>query len=87
MAARGGQPVKIVQVSVTGLDRLAVGRKTVLMIGLMGTMISALGFGFSKSFVTAMIFRSLGGALNGNVGVMRTVSLSPPSKLYTNCPR
>jgi hypothetical protein len=57
-------------------DNERIGRKTVLMIGLMGTMISALGFGFSKSFVTAMIFRSLGGALNGNVGVMRTVSCS-----------
>jgi hypothetical protein len=54
-------------------DSEKIGRKKVLMIGLMGTMISALGFGFSKSFVTAMIFRSLGGALNGNVGVMRTV--------------
>jgi hypothetical protein len=59
-------------------DSERIGRKTVLMIGLMGTMISALGFGFSKSFVTAMIFRSLGGALNGNVGVMRTVSRPVP---------
>jgi Major Facilitator Superfamily len=54
-------------------DSERFGRKKVLMIGLMGTMISALGFGFSKSFVVAMCFRSLGGALNGNVGVMRTV--------------
>jgi hypothetical protein len=68
-------------------DNERVGRKTVLMIGLMGTMISALGFGFSKSFVTAMIFRSLGGALNGNVGVMRTVSCLLPSKLCANFPR
>jgi len=54
-------------------DSERFGRKTVLMIGLVGTMISALGFGFSKSFLWAMFFRSLGGALNGNVGVMRTV--------------
>jgi hypothetical protein len=54
-------------------DSERFGRKLVLMIGLMGTMISALGFGFSKSFVTAMFFRSIGGALNGNVGVMRTM--------------
>jgi hypothetical protein len=60
-------------------DNERIGRKTVLMIGLMGTMVSALGFGFSKSFVTAMIFRSLGGALNGNVGVMRTVGFQPPT--------
>ncbi|KAF2670270.1 MFS general substrate transporter [Microthyrium microscopicum] len=54
-------------------DNERIGRKTVLMIGLIGTMISALGFGFSKSFLMAMFFRSLGGALNGNVGVMRTM--------------
>jgi MFS family permease len=55
-------------------DSEMIGRKKVLMVGLVGTMISALGFGFSKSFIVAMCFRSLGGALNGNVGVMRTVS-------------
>jgi hypothetical protein len=38
-------------------DSERIGRKMVLMIGLMGTMISALGFGFSKSFATAMVFR------------------------------
>lgn len=50
------------------------GRKMVLLIGLMGTAISAVGFGFSKSFAVALFFRCLGGALNGNIGVMRTVS-------------
>jgi hypothetical protein len=35
--------------------------------------ISCLGFGFSKTFWQAMVFRTLGGALNGNVGVMRTM--------------
>lgn len=44
-----------------------------LLIGLLGTCISCLGFGFSKSFVQAAVFRTLGGALNGNVGVMRTM--------------
>jgi MFS family permease len=56
-------------------DSELFGRKRVLMIGLIGTMISAVGFGFSRSFYSAMFFRTLGGALNGNVGVMRTVSL------------
>jgi MFS family permease len=37
------------------------------------TAISVLGFGFSKSFYQAMFFRTVGGALNGNVGVMRTM--------------
>jgi MFS family permease len=36
-------------------------------------VISVLGFGFSKSFYQAMFFRTVGGALNGNVGVMRTM--------------
>lgn len=54
-------------------DTELFGRKRVLIIGLIGTMISAIGFGFSRSFYTAMFFRTLGGALNGNVGVMRTV--------------
>ncbi|KAL0261476.1 hypothetical protein SLS55_002906 [Diplodia seriata] len=49
------------------------GRKKVILIGLLGTTISALGFGFSKSFVTAVVFRCLGGVLNGNIGVMRTM--------------
>ncbi|PYH87593.1 hypothetical protein BO71DRAFT_454589 [Aspergillus ellipticus CBS 707.79] len=50
-----------------------MGRKRVLLIGLFGTSISCLGFGFSKSFVTAAVFRTLGGVLNSNVGVMRTM--------------
>lgn len=50
-----------------------VGRKRVLLIGLLGTCISTIGFGFSRSFVAAAVFRTLGGALNSNVGVMRTM--------------
>lgn len=50
-----------------------MGRKRVLLIGLLGTCISCLGFGFSHSFVSAAIFRTLGGVLNSNVGVLRTM--------------
>ncbi|THC95157.1 hypothetical protein EYZ11_005360 [Aspergillus tanneri] len=50
-----------------------MGRKRVLMIGLLGTCISCLGFGFARSFVAAAFFRILGGVLNSNVGVMRTM--------------
>jgi hypothetical protein len=50
-----------------------MGRKRVLLIGLMGTCLSCVGFGFSRSFATAMVFRTLGGILNSNVGVMRTL--------------
>lgn len=49
------------------------GRKQVILIGLFGTAIGALGFGFSRSFAAALFWRALGGALNGNVGVMRTM--------------
>jgi MFS family permease len=49
------------------------GRKRVLLVGLFGTMLSCLGFGFSKKFWQALIFRCMGGALNGNIGVMRTM--------------
>lgn len=54
-------------------DSPRVGRKRVLLIGLCGTMISCLGFGFSKSFTSAIIFRILGGLMNSNVGVLRTM--------------
>ncbi|MCJ1393962.1 hypothetical protein MMC18_006839 [Xylographa bjoerkii] len=49
------------------------GRKRVLLMGLFGTCISAVGFGFSRSFLQAAIFRFVGGILNGNVGVIRTM--------------
>lgn len=71
------------------------GRKTVIIVGLLGTsklllvsnirrgryrtdntspiVISCLGFGFSTCFWQALCFRTMGGALNGNVPVMRTV--------------
>lgn len=54
-------------------DTDCIGRKRVLIIGLLGTSISCLGFGFSRSFATAAVFRTLGGILNSNIGVMRTM--------------
>lgn len=55
-------------------DRASVGRKNVVIIGLLGTLISAIGFGFSRSFAWALLFRCLGGALNGNVSILRTMT-------------
>lgn len=55
-------------------DRSSVGRKTVLIVGLLGTLVSAVGFGFSRSFASALFFRCLGGLLNGNVSVLRTMT-------------
>lgn len=54
-------------------DSSRFGRKKVVLIGLLGTMISCLGFGFSTTFWQALVFRTLGGATNGNVGVLRTM--------------
>ena len=49
------------------------GRKAVLLFGSFGTLISCIGFGLSRSFVSALIFRLLGGLVNGNIPVMRTM--------------
>ncbi|KNE90518.1 hypothetical protein PSTG_16035 [Puccinia striiformis f. sp. tritici PST-78] len=43
-----------------------IGRKPVLLIGLIGVSISTLAFGFSSSFWTMILARSIGGVLNGN---------------------
>jgi MFS family permease len=49
------------------------GRKRTIYFGLLGTVVSIIGYGFSHSFAMAVAFRCLGGILNGNVGVMRTM--------------
>jgi hypothetical protein len=65
-----------------------IGRKRVLLIGLFGTCFSCLGFGFSKTFVQAMVCRALGSALNGNIGVMRTmISEIIKEKKYVTFPK
>ncbi|KAI5780791.1 major facilitator superfamily domain-containing protein [Geopyxis carbonaria] len=48
------------------------GRKPVLIIGLVGTLVSMVVFGFAKSFPVCLIARALGGGLNGNIGVIQT---------------
>jgi MFS family permease len=54
-------------------DNPLLGRKRVLVIGLTGSCVSALGMGFSTSIYAVFFFRFLAGALNGNVGVLRTM--------------
>ena len=54
-------------------DSETFGRKMVILIGLLGTAVGSLGFGFSRSFAAAVFWRCLGGVLNGNIGVMRTM--------------
>ena len=50
-----------------------VGRKPILLCGITGTAVSMLVFGFAPNFYVALFARSLLGALNGNIAVLRTV--------------
>lgn len=50
-----------------------VGRKPVLIFGCLGTVLSLLIVGFSLNFWMALFGRFLGGALNGNIGVIQTM--------------
>ncbi|RKL04955.1 hypothetical protein BFJ68_g10811 [Fusarium oxysporum] len=50
-----------------------IGRKPVLIIGSLGTMISMLMVGVAPSFGVALFGRLLGGLLNGNIGVIQTM--------------
>src|SRR5271156_5144318 len=49
------------------------GRKPVILIGLAGTALSSLVFGFATNFWAALGARVIGGLLNGNVAVMQTM--------------
>ncbi|KAJ5563207.1 hypothetical protein N7535_008371 [Penicillium sp. DV-2018c] len=52
-------------------DRL--GRKPILLSGSMGTMASLILVGLAPNFWVAVAARALGGALNGNIGVIQTM--------------
>ncbi|KIM30839.1 hypothetical protein M408DRAFT_327795 [Serendipita vermifera MAFF 305830] len=49
-----------------------IGRKPVLLIGLLGLVLSMTSFGLSHSFFAIIVSRALAGALNGNIGVMKS---------------
>lgn len=49
-----------------------IGRKPVLIMGLVGTALSMISLGLATSLPAAIIARALGGLLNGNVGVLQT---------------
>ena len=53
------------------------GRKWVLIVGLGGTAVSCLGYGFATSFFWAAFWRAFGGAVNGTVGIMRVHPKAP----------
>jgi len=48
------------------------GRKPVIMVGLLCTMLACLLFGFSRSLPWAIAARAFAGSVNGNVGIIRT---------------
>ncbi|KAI8393986.1 major facilitator superfamily domain-containing protein [Radiomyces spectabilis] len=50
-----------------------IGRRPVILMGLVGTILSILLFGLSKSYVWALLSRSLCGLLNGNIGVLKSM--------------
>ncbi|KAI0046335.1 major facilitator superfamily transporter [Auriscalpium vulgare] len=50
-----------------------VGRKPVLLSGIAAMTLSILGFGLSRTFWSLVIWRCLNGALNGNIGVMKSM--------------
>ena len=49
-----------------------IGRKPVLLIGLLGTFASVNAFGLSRSFNQMIAARALNGLMNGNVAVIRS---------------
>jgi MFS family permease len=49
------------------------GRRPVIFVGCAGTILSLLLVGFAPNFWVALAGRFLGGALNGNIGVIQTM--------------
>lgn len=50
-----------------------IGRKYVLICGLLGSAFSLVAFGFSTNFYMALAARTTAGALNGNIAVLQTM--------------
>lgn len=50
-----------------------MGRKPILLLGLFGTSLCILTFGFSRNFYMALFAGSIMGASNGNIAILRTM--------------
>ncbi|KAI9445817.1 MFS general substrate transporter [Russula earlei] len=50
-----------------------IGRKPVLLLGLLGTAVSTILFGLSRSLSALILSRLLNGILNGNLGVIKSM--------------
>ncbi|EJD50550.1 MFS general substrate transporter [Auricularia subglabra TFB-10046 SS5] len=51
-----------------------IGRKPVILIGVMGVAVSTICFGLSRSFPAMLLSRSIGGALGGSWAAMRVMA-------------
>ncbi|KAJ7433744.1 major facilitator superfamily domain-containing protein [Mycena latifolia] len=60
-----------------------IGRKPVILSGLLGLSISMYCFGLSRTFWGLVLSRSLNGALNGNIGVIKSMiaEMSSPDNI------
>ncbi|KDQ11871.1 hypothetical protein BOTBODRAFT_34961 [Botryobasidium botryosum FD-172 SS1] len=50
-----------------------IGRRPVLLMGLLGLALSSSSFGLAKTFFQLVLARAAAGALNGNIGVIKSV--------------
>lgn len=64
------------------MDSPRFGRKGVLLISLVGQALSCIAVAFSRSFITAVIWRLLGGAVNATVPGARTALSESTEKKY-----
>ncbi|KAI6044366.1 major facilitator superfamily domain-containing protein [Pisolithus marmoratus] len=64
-----------------------IGRKPVLMTGLFGLSISMYCFGLSNTFWGLVLSRCLNGALNGNIGIMKSMvaEITDPTNIAQAC--
>ena len=49
-----------------------MGRKPILIIGLVGIILCTFSFGLSKTFVMTLVTRAIGGALSGNAMIINS---------------
>jgi MFS family permease len=58
------------------------GRKPIVLLGFIFTMFCSLFWGFAQSLWVAILARGMSGAMNGNVGIIRTVCI-PSYEIHT----
>ncbi|KAF2835103.1 MFS general substrate transporter [Patellaria atrata CBS 101060] len=55
-------------------DDERIGRKVVLVIGLLASGLAIIGYGFAETFTTAVIWQTLDGLLNGTIPIVRCMT-------------